>query len=173
MLGADNTVLDRIGTIPVVYPEVNCALVTVCLVDIVSLSSAVVPTIPPFVSNLNLYLLFHHSSLHFFLLLSHFDCIFYFLFLVSPINCFFPCFSCSLSGCQFLVCLACWKGKRVSLVYSVSGTFQLACIPASGCVGDKMELIPPGYCYLCFPPVTHKQTYTFTHAQPHEHTLGC
>lgn len=36
-----------------------------------------------------------------------------------------------------------------------------------------MEQIPPGYCYLCFPPVTHKQAYTFARAQPHEHTLGC
>lgn len=61
------------------------------------------------------------------------------------------------------------RWARVSPGYSVSGTFQLACIPASGCVRDKMEQIPPGYCYLCFPAVTHKQAYTFpTHAQPHE-----
>ena len=91
-----------------------------------------------------------------------------------PSNFFFPV-SPRLYSCQFS-CPPCSLERQacVSPVYRVSGTFQLACIPASGCVGDKMELIPPGYCYLCFPPVTHKQTYTFTHThktQPHEHTL--
>lgn len=144
--------------------EVNCALVTVCLGDIVSASSAVFPTISPCLYlHLYLFLLFCHSSLHFFFLLSHFHRI----ILVSLIN----CFSCSLSSCQFSRLPHSLEGRVcVSPVYCVSGTFQLARILASGCVGDKMELIPPGYCYLRFPPVTHKQTYTFAHAptQPHE-----
>lgn len=59
------------------------------------------------------------------------------------------------------------RWARVSPGYSASGTFQLACIPASGCVRDKMEQIPPGYCYLCFPAVTHKQAYTFPHMHSH------
>lgn len=59
------------------------------------------------------------------------------------------------------------RRARVSPGYSASGTFQLACIPASGCVTDKMEQIPPGHCYLCFPAVTHKQAYTFPHVHGH------
>lgn len=62
-----------------------------------------------------------------------------------------------------LVCCACWKGER--MFHCVSGTFQLACIPASGCVADKIEPIPPSYCYLCFLPVTHKQSCTCAHTR--------
>lgn len=92
---------------------------------------------------------------------------------LSPINCSSPA-SLILSGCQSppppLPCRKRWA--CVSPVYCVSGTFQLACIPASGCVGDKMEPIPPGCCYLCFPPVTHKQTYTFKHASARGPSAG-
>lgn len=132
------------------------------------MSSAVVSLQFSCISYLHLWilLLFCHSSLHFFFHLSHFRRI----VSVSPINCFLLAFSYSLSCCQFsrlprlLERWAC-----VSQVYSMSGTFQLACIPASGCVGDKMEQIPPSYCYLCFPPVTHTHTnkHTSSHVRIH------
>ena len=99
-------------------------------------------------SPLHLFLLFCHSCRHVFFLLSHFRPItLVFLTLLLPILS-----SATLAG-------------KVSVFHQapVSATFQLACIPASGCVEDKMELIPPGYCYLCFLPVAHQQSYTFTH----------
>lgn len=86
----------------------------------------------------------------------------------SPANCFLHVpfiFFWSCQSSHFPHSPERWA--HVSPGYSVSGTFQLACIPASGSVTDKMEQIPPGYCYLCFPAVTHKQAYTFTHMHSH------
>ena len=142
--------------------EVKCALVGVCLVGIVSLSCAVFLQISPAYISIGISSscsVTPTSSSPYFCLTSSYH------------------FSLSLSlPANSPVCLACWKSKRcVSLVCCVSATFQLASIPASGCVEDKMELIPPGYCYLCFPPChTPTVVYLHTYSQivPHEHTPG-
>lgn len=110
-----------------------------------------------------LFLLFRHSSPHFFPFVSFSP---YQLSLSRPIvSSMLPL--CSFGAANSPVFLTRWKGERVFHQDTASGTFQLACIPASGCVRDKMEQIPPGYCYLCFPAVTHKQAYTFPHMHSH------
>lgn len=132
-------------------PSLPISLVVVCL------------QFSPLLSQLYLFLLFCHSSLHLFPFVSFSPYQFSLSHQLFP-----PCFLYFLLSCQFShlpPSLERWA--HVSAVYSVSGTFQLARTPASGCVGDKMEQIPPGYCYLCFPAVTHKQSYTFTHVHSH------
>lgn len=77
-------------------------------------------------------------------------------------------FSCPLSTHLLLLLLLllflAQRGERVfHQPTPVSGTFQLACIPASGCVADKMEQIPPGLLLSLF------SSY---HTRAHAHKTG-